>query len=55
MLHEPLDRATLARGVPALEQDHDFFPALLDPALYFQQFYLQGLLFLLISLVDILP
>lgn len=40
VLGEPLDGATLARGVTALEDDDEPTPGLLDPALQLQQFYL---------------
>ncbi len=45
VLHEPLDRAALARGIPALEQQHEFLPGLLRPELDLQKLGLElGLL-----------
>ena len=45
VLHEALDRPTLAGGVPAFEQDDDLDPRGFDPALHLEQFDLeQGLL-----------
>lgn len=41
MFGEPLDRAALAGGVPAFEEQHDAPSGVLDPILQFQQFDLQ--------------
>jgi hypothetical protein len=41
VLHEPLDRAALARGVAALEQDHVLGAGVLRPVLELQQLDLQ--------------
>ena len=49
MFHVALDRAALARSVPAFADDDDFLPGLLDPVLDLQQFDLQ---FAFVMLVD---
>ena len=41
VLHEPLDRAALARGVAALEQHDDLLAGFLDPVLRLQELGLQ--------------
>ena len=50
VLHEALDRAALAGGVAALEQDDDLLPGLLDPGLQLEQFDLQPVLLALVAL-----
>ena len=55
VLHETLDRATLARRVPALEKDDDLPARTPDPALYLEQFDLEwGLLFLVFAPLHLL-
>jgi hypothetical protein len=48
---DPLDRATLASRVAALEQDHDSVAGLLDRSLSLEQFDLQPFEFLLVLLL----
>src|SRR5450755_703939 len=50
VLHEALDRAALACGVPTLEQDHDALAAFLDPGLQLQELDLEAVLLSLVAL-----
>jgi hypothetical protein len=49
VLHEALDRAALAGGVAALEQDHHLLAGLLDPGLQLEQLDLQAVLLLFVG------
>ena len=49
VLHEALDRAALAGGVAAFEQDDDLLPGRLDPRLQLQQLDLQPVLLPLVA------
>ena len=48
VLHEALDRAALAGGVAAFEQDHHALPGVLDPGLQLEQLDLQAVLLALV-------
>ena len=52
MLHEALDRAALARGIPPFEQDHHALLRFLHPLLQFQQFGLEDELLALVILAQ---